>query len=307
MRNILPELVHHTEKLYYFYSIVEQGSLQACSRKLSISAPTLSYSIKELESVTKTQLLIRSKKGVTPTQAGKTLHLFCKDMFLRIEDLQEQLEGEQHRQRRKVRIGTFPSIALYFWPSLQSSLQKEDTINFSIKTDRSDNILESIVQKDIDISITVEGQQMRKLVSHKLYKDQYAFYSCSNKDTLVETSELKNQTLFYIPDARDSLDKSLKNYIEAWDLKFDSISELDSFEVVAEFIKRGYGVGILPVQVAKAYGKSLQQLRIKGLTSGLFGEHSFYLSYRTDLDLPDKYIKSILKAARKAVKEMLQQ
>jgi DNA-binding transcriptional LysR family regulator len=162
------------------------------------------------------------------------------------------------------------------------------------------------MQKDIDLSITVEGQRMKKLISHKLYKDHYAFYCSSEKTEVLDEVALKEMTLFYIPDAKDSKGRSLKDYIDNWGLSFVSVSELDSFEVVAEFIKRNYGVGILPVQVAKTYGSSIKQMKIKNIEASPFGEHSFYLSHREDLDLPDKYIKSILKASQKAVKKMLE-
>ena len=78
---MLPELAQHTEKLYYFYEVAQAGSLVACARKLNISAPTISYAIKQLEMVTNVQVFSRSKQGMELTDSGQHLYTFCKKYF----------------------------------------------------------------------------------------------------------------------------------------------------------------------------------------------------------------------------------
>ena len=61
-------------QLKYFVQIVESGSLAKASRQLYIAQPALSQHIAKLEAEVGKPLLIRTAKGVTPTENGAALH-----------------------------------------------------------------------------------------------------------------------------------------------------------------------------------------------------------------------------------------
>jgi len=299
---MLPELIHHSEKLYYFFEIASERSLQATGRKLGISAPSLSHSIKILEVAVGAPLFYRKKSGVTLTEAGEKLLIFCRKYFREMEEVQRLLTQPNQRLKTKIRVGTFQTIALYFWPLLIEKLKQDSSISLSIMTNRSRAILECLMKREIDIALTVEAIRHEKLLKHELYKDEYAFYcSAKWKQPKMEKSELLNHAILYIPDAIDETGKSLRQYLQSWDLVFRDEFELDSLEVIGEFVKKEYGIGILPTKVASSHGSALKQLKIEGMSEAKFGTHRFFLSYRDDLEIPQKLMKTFLDAARKAV------
>ncbi len=61
-------------RLKYFVKIVDIGSLTQAAEVLHIAQPALSQQVATLEGEMDQQLLIRTKRGVTPTEAGKILH-----------------------------------------------------------------------------------------------------------------------------------------------------------------------------------------------------------------------------------------
>ena len=292
---MIPELAKHAEKLAYFYQIIEQGSIQATARKLGLSASTLTYTIKELERVCGVELLVRSKKGMTPTPAGERLTKLCQSIFEEMERAQLQMSDLELNFKRKIRIGTFPSIAIYFWPQLLKELKAESALAVSISTNRSRYILEQLMKQEIDISLTVESFQHELLARHLLYRDTYSFFSAKDYDVSRTDS-----VLYYIPDASDQDGKTLKQYVYSLGAKFGEICELDSFEVILEFVRKGYGVGILPNRVASLHLRELKLQQFKGIKAE-FGPHRFFLSYRKDLDIKKKELDLILSAAQKAV------
>lgn len=294
---MLPDLARHTEKLHHFFEIVQEGSIQATGRKLGLSAATLSYSLKELEAATGVSLLVRSKKGIAPTAAGQRLHEFCRKFFKDLDQIQLQINNLDQPQKTRIRIGTFSSIAIYFWPYLQDELKNQDSLSISITTKRSKEVLELLMKKDIEIAITVGSFQNPAIIKHELYRDSYGFYA-NTKSTF---KGVENSVLLYIPDAEDVDGKSLRYHVHDQGLKFRDEFELDSFEVIAEFIRKGYGVGILPNKVAQRMGGNLKRISIAGSESRSFGDHRFYLSYRNDLDIKQSELKIIMQAAAKAV------
>lgn len=57
-----------------FLAVVECGGVRAAARKLGVAQPTLSNSVRELESELHVQLLGRSSRGVVLTRAGRSFH-----------------------------------------------------------------------------------------------------------------------------------------------------------------------------------------------------------------------------------------
>ena len=61
-------------RLKYFVKIVDIGSLTQAADMLHIAQPALSQQLATLEGEVRQQLLLRTKRGVTPTEAGKVLY-----------------------------------------------------------------------------------------------------------------------------------------------------------------------------------------------------------------------------------------
>ena len=63
-----------TRRLYSFVRIVDAGSITRAADILHIAQPALSQQMTSLETQFGQQLLIRSKQGVEPTDAGHALY-----------------------------------------------------------------------------------------------------------------------------------------------------------------------------------------------------------------------------------------
>ena len=297
------KLFQHTEKLHYFYETALVGSIQATARKLGTTASTLSYAICHLEDVLATELFIRSRNGVTLTKTGKILYLFCKRFFRQLDDVCLAIKTKQ-QQPLSIRFATFSSIAIYFGPMLWRELQIDNSISLSIMTGRSKQVLELLVNNDIDLALTVETFKHPNLITHELYHDHYSFYISSKlTPQQVDHQFLAQHSLLYMPDASDWQGKNLATYIHDWHLNFKDYFELDSLEVTAQFTKEGLGIGLLPNNVAKIYGKRLTKITIPELPKK-FGNHRFFLSYCDNIDIKQSVIDRILSLAQKAVRNL---
>uniref|UniRef100_UPI0036D31396 LysR family transcriptional regulator n=1 Tax=Klebsiella pneumoniae TaxID=573 RepID=UPI0036D31396 len=68
-------------RLKYFVKIVDIGSLTQAAEVLHIAQPALSQQVATLEGEMDQQLLIRTKRGVTPTEAGKILYTHARTIL----------------------------------------------------------------------------------------------------------------------------------------------------------------------------------------------------------------------------------
>lgn len=79
-------------RLKYFIKIVEVGSLTQAANMLHIAQPALSQQLATLEGEVNQQLLIRTKRGVTPTEAGKTLYSYAQSILHQCEQAQSAID-----------------------------------------------------------------------------------------------------------------------------------------------------------------------------------------------------------------------
>ena len=297
------ELFRHTEKLYYFYECALLGSFQATSRKLGTTASTLSHAIKKLEKVLGSMLFVRSRNGLAMTQTGRDLHTFCKKFFHELDDIYVAATA-QKKQPQRLRLGTFASIAIYFIPILCRELNNDNSVSLSIKTSRSANVLESLLNRDIHLALTVEICKHPNLISHQLYQDKYALYiSPDILPSKVSIDWVRQQSLLFMPDASDQKGITLSNHVHSWRYGFRSYFELDSLEVIAEFVRKGLGIGILPTHVASLYRNQLSAVMLPNVPAS-FGEHRFFLSWRADLAFNHKIIKHVLHLMHKIAEDL---
>ncbi|VFS24682.1 Cat operon transcriptional regulator [Yokenella regensburgei] len=75
-------------RLKYFVKIVDIGSLTQAAEVLHIAQPALSQQVATLEGEMNQQLLIRTKRGVTPTDAGKILYTHARTILRQCEQAQ---------------------------------------------------------------------------------------------------------------------------------------------------------------------------------------------------------------------------
>lgn len=95
-------------RLKYFVKIVDIGSLTQAAEVLHIAQPALSQQVATLEGELNQQLLIRTKRGVTPTDAGKILYTHARAILRQCEQAQLAVHNVGQSLSGQVSIGFAP-------------------------------------------------------------------------------------------------------------------------------------------------------------------------------------------------------
>lgn len=98
-------------RLKYFVKIVDIGSLTQAAEVLHIAQPALSQQVATLEGELNQQLLIRTKRGVTPTEAGKILYTHARTILRQCEQAQLAVCNVGQTLTGQVSIGLAPGTA----------------------------------------------------------------------------------------------------------------------------------------------------------------------------------------------------
>jgi len=212
------------------------GQLTKAARKLFITQSALSQRIHALEEELKTPVLVRSRTGVTLTDAGETLLRYC----LLKEELERQTLDAIHsknadRVMQKIRMTGYSSImtSLVFH-SLEPLILSHPNLHLDFRTAQMNTILSNLQKGNSDyvfldhgaqspgIQTEILGYEQNVLVQKKGYK---------GPDVYLDHNESDHTTLEYFRDQKIGLIRR---------------SFLGDIFGLVEGVKLGFGRAILP-------------------------------------------------------------
>jgi len=291
-------LIHHLEKLPYFYETALAGSLSLACQKLYITQPSLSKSINVLEEALGKKLFLRLPRGVQLTQEGEILFQHCHHLFRDLENILINLENPHDPMAGTIKVGTYESIAIFFWPQfLRQFLPKYPHIEFELTTGRSREMQKAVEQGELDMALVIEPQSNRHLEIEILASDTFAPFCVPHKKQLIK--DIASAPLIYMPDAiGDAANHTIKRILSQGTQAKRQVYKTSGLETVKQLTLNGLGIGLLPTMVASHDVKKGKLIEItdKKILDINLGQHKMgliYHSQRKNSPIMQELIKKI--------------
>jgi len=162
----------YLESLAYFVAICDQRSITRASKELYISQQNLSLAMHNLEKELGTALLVRTNKGVYPTEFGKKVYYFAKNTI----DNWTSLKREAISQYNESLTGTFITNSTpNYLPAFLPEMTVLGRTNFkNLEQDGSIDTLEHIIKQLLTFQIDCGNVILYYENSYKeciIYKD----------------------------------------------------------------------------------------------------------------------------------------
>jgi DNA-binding transcriptional LysR family regulator len=103
-------------QLHYFLAVAEAGSISGAAHALHLSQPPLTTQVRQLESLIGAPLLLRHKRGVTPTAAGELLAKEARSLLAQAGNALERVQQVGRGEVGVLRIGMIGSL---MWSDFQ--------------------------------------------------------------------------------------------------------------------------------------------------------------------------------------------
>lgn len=282
VKDVFVDLKNHLEKLQYFFEVAKLGSIKDASKTLHITQPSITKSIQHLEDVIGKTLFHRLPRGMRLNQEGELLLRYCYELFSGLNDLEIRLKSPEDPMAGSLKVGTYDSIAIYFWPKFfRSFITKFPKLELELTTGRS-HMIQALVEKgEIDLGLIIEPVASLGTLSINLAVDYFQLYETTTIKPLYESAE--EAPLIYMPDALAGNDH--KRLEEVVGLKSGHskrrIYKTSSLETAKELALNGLGLALLPKMVAKDALSSgdLKLIKSKGLGHAGIGKHRIGIVY----------------------------
>jgi DNA-binding transcriptional LysR family regulator len=149
-----------------FVYVVETGSFSAAARRLNIGQPAVSKAIAQLEARLAVRLLLRSTRGLTPTEAGQAFFERAKRAIEEAEEADNAARGAASGLTGNLRICAAVTFGrLHIVPHLGPFLDQNPELNIDLMLDDR-NV--NLVEEGVDIALRMGALNDSGLTARKI-------------------------------------------------------------------------------------------------------------------------------------------
>jgi len=274
------------QQLEVLMALVEAGSFTRAAAKLSLSQPSLTKQIQNLEEAVGSRLVNRGATGISLTPEGQIIYDYAKRIIRLREDAKERVVRHKAQESGHIYVAASTIPATYILPSLLSRLKHtHNGIQVHMQMHDSEETLQIILNDQAEMGFIGKEPINKKLVVQRLWKDSLvlavpASHPLSNRRA-VKVEELR-EIPFIIREkgsaTRDIIEECLQKQLRTSLSCFNVVCEMGSSEAVKEAILAGLGVSILSTFAIKR--EISQGLLTLVNVSNLKLERNFYLIHK---------------------------
>ncbi len=240
-------------QLQCFIAVLEEGGFKRATARLGITQPALSYQIKRLEEELGVQVFHRGPAGITPTEAGRALLDHAHQVIAAVREAHQAVRELSVGVTGELRIGTIKCVGIYFLPQVLWEIRaKYPMVRPKLLYRDSEELLESVLAKRLDVAMVVDPPPDRRLRQHSVFEETISLVSGPGHPFFgrptVEIAELEN-VHFVSLSPQTSTGALIRSYLDRLGLHIVPAVSTDNVETVKKMVEEGVGVAFLPDMV----------------------------------------------------------
>jgi DNA-binding transcriptional LysR family regulator len=258
--------VHHLELFYY---VARFGGITAAIRSMpyGIQQPSVSAQICRLEK--ELGIVLFSRRPFLLTPEGQLLYDRIQPFFSQLPDLAAEIrqEGALH-----LKLGACPSVLRHHLPGLMLAMKaKKPGLRISLKEIQMDEIADQLVKQIADISVgAVLGSFPATLRVDELLKVPLALlvpedFPCATWKQVMKRYRQKDNSMdlpLIAPPPQSVITRRFREGLTGAGLIWETEVEVGNFDVIRDYVKHGFGIGMSVVIPGTQAPSGLRQIPI---------------------------------------------
>ncbi len=252
---------HH---LFYYWTVVREGSVSKAAEHLRLAQPTVSAQIKQFERALGETLLERQGRRVAPTEVGRLVYRYADEIFVLGRELQETLKGHPTGRVPRLRVGVANAVPkLIVYQMLHPATSGGTPMQLTCHEGQPEQLLAQLATHALDVVISdgPAAPHLRvKVFSHLLGESGVTFFAAPALARQVRRGF--PQSLQGVPMLLPTPGTALRRALEQW---FDHLEvrptvggEFEDSALMKAFGQAGAAVFPAPTviasQVCRHYG-----------------------------------------------------
>lgn len=235
--------LHNITFLHYFYSAGKHQSMTKAAQSNFVTQSAISQGIDKLEKAFNKKLLSNRKNRFELTAEGELLLAKCEDIFAQFEELEDLFNEKEGIYQGKFSYATSHSFAISLLPVYYKQLfEHYSAVEPILRLGHSGIVRDWVLSGEVEFGIILMREKDKNAFKiHEILQGNYGIYKAKKQ------RQKKTDKLIISEDSHE--DKLIIKQLE----NRPAILEVLSWEVIANMIQAGLGIGILPDYVAKRH------------------------------------------------------
>ena len=247
--------------LRLFCEVADAGSITGGAQKSALALAAASTRIRGMEDALGAPLLIRSRQGVVPTEAGRTLLRHARTMLAHSARLREDLSAFAGGLSGEVRLLANTNALTEFLPeALSAFLADHPQVSVDLEEKLSDEIVGLVAEGVADVGIVAGTVDVGALTTYPFRSDRFVVVTAVGHPLAGKHAVSFAQVLDYDfvgLDRASSLQRFLAGKAAREGRPLRLRVQLRSFDAVCRLVECGVGVGVVPKTTAARAAKTM--------------------------------------------------
>lgn len=219
--------------LIYIKTIVDEGGITQAARKLFVSQPSLSQSLKRIEENLGVTLFKRTPKGLVLTIEGEEFYRMAVKVMRMYDSFEEEMQNLKELKTGKITVGTTPHRGMILFPEFLAEFYlKYPGIEVKMLEVPTNELEELLLNGKVDLAVLrepVKKSTVERFVYHGLSRESFmivlpkghpagiyaeAYEKNGKKGKILDPKWLAEET-FLLPDTSLRLYESVTSILKA--------------------------------------------------------------------------------------------
>lgn len=238
------------DELEAFLAIVELGSFRRAAEKLGRSQPSITKRIQRLEAELGVQLLSRTTRRVTVTEAGERLRLRAEATLQELRSLIHEFREEAVLKRGRVALAASPTVAASVLPPvIRRFAQAHPDVTITLIDEFVGPVLERLGDGSADLAVIPLSTSSGEFDFEPLFFDEYLIVAPRHhplaRTGIATFAEIASHPLLIMP-APSGVRAAIEREFASRGLTFRPALEAHNLFTLIGLVEAGLGLTLLP-------------------------------------------------------------
>lgn len=240
------------KQLESFTLIIESRSFSQAAKKLFLTQPTISSHISLLEKELNTQLLIRTTKDVYPTEDGKKLYTYAKQI-LNLQNTIFQEFNVRSEESNLLTLGASTIPEQYILPEVLPKYISKNKSELKILQGDSSEVIDKVLNKEVEVGLVGTQIENSSLIFEPFYKDKLVIITPINdkyvkmKEEGFHINDLLKEPIIMREEGSGTR-KEIREFLKLHNFDINNlnvIATINSIEAIKKSVQNNMGISII--------------------------------------------------------------
>lgn len=236
-------------QLEVFCTVVECESFSAAAEQLIMTQPAVSMQVQAVERYFGVQLLERRNRRTVPTEAGRIVHLWARDVLRSLEETRKSVDELKHAEAGRIVIGSSMTIGSHVLPPILSRFKRQHpNAEIVVRLAEKQEVCAEIANGSVDCGVVIAREIPQDLAVEVIGVEEILFVAGPTHPLAgrrhLRVSDLAEQPFILAPKGssyRRVIDDMLAQQGLA---NVPVLMELDGADSVKRAVQEGLGLGV---------------------------------------------------------------